>query len=141
MNTLTIGRAAFAAASLIAAVPGALAAEAAYPNRPVRVVVPFTPGSATDALARTLGPKLSEMWGQQVVVDNRGGAGGTIGANIVAKATPDGYTLLLNSASHAINATLYPKLPFDTVRDFAGITMVASVLNVLSSARKCRRRR
>jgi len=131
MNTLTIGRAAFAAASLIAAVPGALAAEAAYPNRPVRVVVPFTPGSATDALARTLGPKLSEMWGQQVVVDNRGGAGGTIGANIVAKATPDGYTLLLNSASHAINATLYPKLPFDTVRDFAGITMVASVPNVL----------
>ena len=131
MNTRTIGRAALAAASLIAAVPGALAAEAAYPNRPVRVVVPFTPGSATDALARTLGPKLSEMWGQQVVVDNRGGAGGTIGANIVAKATPDGYTLLLNSASHAINATLYPKLPFDTVKDFAGITMVASVPNVL----------
>ncbi len=109
----------------------AFGAEQAFPSRPVRFVVPFTPGSATDALARTLAPKLTDMWNQQVIVDNRGGAGGTIGANIVAKATPDGYTLLLNSAAQAINATLYPKLPYDTIRDFTSVSMVASVPNVL----------
>lgn len=110
---------------------GAHAAEQKFPDRPVRFVVPFTPGSATDALARTLSPKLTELWNQQVIVDNRGGAGGTIGANIVAKASPDGYTLLLNSAAQAINATLYPKLPYDTVKDFTSVSMVASVPNVL----------
>jgi tripartite-type tricarboxylate transporter receptor subunit TctC len=109
----------------------ATAAEQRFPNRPVRFVVPFTAGSATDALARTLGPKLTELWGQQAIVDNRGGAGGTIGANIVAKASPDGHTLLLNSAAQAINATLYPKLPYDTLRDFTSVSMVASVPNVL----------
>ena len=114
-----------------AAGTGANAGEAAFPQRPVRFVVPFTPGSATDALARTLAPRLTEAWGQQVVVDNRGGAGGTIGANIVAKSVPDGYTLVLNSASHAINATLYSSLPYDTAKDFSGVTMVASVPNVL----------
>ncbi|MGE5523517.1 MAG: tripartite tricarboxylate transporter substrate binding protein [Rhodospirillaceae bacterium] len=118
-----------AVAALVA--PAVSAAEQPFPNRPVRFVVPFTAGSATDTLARTLGPKLTELWGQQVIVDNRGGAGGTIGANIVAKATPDGYTLLLNSAAQAINATLYPKLPYDTVKDFSGVSMVASVPNIL----------
>lgn len=119
------------AAIVVVAMDAAVAAEQSFPQRPVRVVVPFTPGSATDALARTLAPRLTEIWSQQLVVDNRGGAGGTIGANIVAKASPDGYTLLLNSASQAINATLYPKLPYDTVKDFTGVTMVASVPNVL----------
>lgn len=107
------------------------AADQKFPDRPVRFVVPFTPGSATDALARTLAPKLTDIWNQQVIVDNRGGAGGTIGANIVAKASPDGYTLLLNSAAQAINATLYPKLPYDTVKDYTSVSMVASVPNVL----------
>ncbi|HSQ03109.1 MAG TPA: tripartite tricarboxylate transporter substrate binding protein [Burkholderiales bacterium] len=114
----------------LAGTAGAIAAES-FPSKPVRFVVPFTPGSATDTLARILSPKLTEIWNQQVIVDNRGGAGGTIGANIAAKSTPDGYTLLLNSAAQAINATLYPTLPYDTAKDFAGVTMVASVPNVL----------
>jgi tripartite-type tricarboxylate transporter receptor subunit TctC len=121
-------------AGLLAVVLAAVTASAAdqkFPNRPVRFVVPFTAGSATDTLARILAPKLTDTWGEQVVVDNRGGAGGTIGANIAAKSAPDGYTLLLNSASHAINATLYPRLPYDTAKDFAGVTLVASVPNVL----------
>lgn len=119
----------FAGAALVA--NAAFAAEQQFPNRPVRFIVPFTPGSATDALARTLSPRLTEMWRQQVVVDNRGGAGSTIGANLVAKASPDGYTMLLNSNAQAVNATLYPKLPYDTVKDFAAVTLVASIPNVL----------
>ena len=118
-------------ASLALAASVGYAADQHFPNRPVRFVVPFTAGSATDTLARTLSPKLTDIWSQQVVVDNRGGAGGTIGANIVAKASGDGYTLLLNSAAQAINATLYPRLPYDTVKDFSGVTLIASVPNVL----------
>ncbi|HUP95680.1 MAG TPA: tripartite tricarboxylate transporter substrate-binding protein [Burkholderiales bacterium] len=87
-----------------------------YPVKPIRIVVPFGAGSATDALARVIGPKLTEMWGQQVLVENRPGAGSVVGTSVVAKAPPDGYTLLVVSASHAINATLYTKLPFDPVR-------------------------
>jgi tripartite-type tricarboxylate transporter receptor subunit TctC len=121
-----------AGALSLALVWAALAgAAASFPTKPVRFIVPFTPGSATDTLARILSPKLTEIWNQQLIVDNRGGAGGTIGANIAAKSTPDGYTLLLNSAAQAINATLYPKLPYDTAKDFSGVTMVASVPNVL----------
>src|SRR5438309_6299030 len=89
-----------------------------YPNKPVHVVVPFTAGSATDILARTYGQKLSEMWSQPVVVDNRPGAGGTIGAAVVAKSAPDGYTLLVHSAAQAYNPSIYPSLPYDTVKDF-----------------------
>jgi tripartite-type tricarboxylate transporter receptor subunit TctC len=103
----------------------------AFPSRPVRFIVPFTPGTATDSLARTLGQKLSELWGQQVVVDNRAGAGSVVGTSIAAKSAPDGYTLLMVSASHAVNATLYSKLPFDPAKDFAGVTLVASIPNVL----------
>ena len=111
---------------------GALAQNApSFPARPVRFIVPFTPGSATDALARILGQKLSETWGQQVVVDNRAGAGSLVGTGIAAKSAPDGYTLLMVSASHAVNATLYSKLPFDPAKDFAGVTLVASIPNVL----------
>jgi tripartite-type tricarboxylate transporter receptor subunit TctC len=102
-----------------------------FPSRPVRFIVPFTPGSATDVLARTLGQKLAEAWAQQVVVDNRPGAGSVVGSNIAAKSSPDGHTLLMVSASHAVNATLYSKLPYDTVRDFSGVTLVASIPNVL----------
>jgi tripartite-type tricarboxylate transporter receptor subunit TctC len=103
----------------------------AFPTHPVRFIVPFTPGSATDALARTLSQKLSEIWGEQVVVDNRAGAGSVVGTGIASKAAPDGYTLLMVSASHAVNATLYSKLPFDPAKDFAGVTLVASIPNVL----------
>jgi tripartite-type tricarboxylate transporter receptor subunit TctC len=102
-----------------------------YPSKPIRIIVPFGAGSATDALARTLGPKLTEMWGQQVIVENRPGAGSVVGTAVAAKAPPDGHTLLVVSASHAINATLYSKLPFDPVKDFAGITPLALIPNIL----------
>lgn len=97
-----------------------------YPTRPIRVIVPFTAGSGTDLLARMYGPKLSEAWGQQVVIDNRGGAGSTIGTAIVAGATPDGYTLLLNSSAFAGSASIYPKLPYDPHKDFAPISLIAA---------------
>lgn len=93
-----------------------------YPNKSVRIVVPFTPGGTSDVLARMLGSKLSDAWGQPVVIENRTGAGGTIGTGIVAKATPDGYTLLISSAAFAISAAIRQNLPYDPVKDFAGIT-------------------
>ena len=100
-------------------------------DKPVRIVVPFTAGSATDILARTVGQKLSELWGQPVVIDNRPGAGGTIGAAIVAKSPGDGYTLLVHSAAHAYNPAIYSKLPYDTVKDFVEIVPLAGQPNVL----------
>src|ERR1700694_51816 len=102
-----------------------------FPNKPVHVVVPFTAGSATDILARSFGQKLSEMWGQPVVVDNRPGAGGTIGAGIVAKSPPDGYTLLVHSAAHAYNPSIYTNLSYDTARDFVEVVPLAGQPNVL----------
>ena len=119
-----------AAAALALGVPAALHAQE-YPVKPIRIIVPFGAGSATDALARTIGPKMTEMWGQQVIVENRPGAGSVVGTSVAAKAPPDGYTLLVVSASHAINATLYTKLPFDPVKDFAGITPLALIPNIL----------
>ena len=97
----------------------------AYPSKPVRMIVPLTAGSAADVLARRLALKMTENWGQQVVVDNRPGAGTTLGASIVAKATPDGYTLLVNSAAFAVSAALYPKLPYDALKDFAPVSQIA----------------
>ena len=103
-----------------------------YPAKPVRLVVGFAPGGGTDILARGLGQKLTEYWSQQVVVDNRPGATGTIGADFVAKAVPDGYTLLLGSVnSNAIAPSIFPKLPYDPVRDFASIFYVGYNPNVL----------
>ncbi len=102
-----------------------------YPNKTVHFIVPFTAGSATDILARTFGQKLSELWGQSVIVENRPGAGGTIGAAVVAKSPPDGYTLLVNSAAQAYNASIYPSLPYDTSKDFAEIAPLAGQPNVL----------
>ena len=111
--------------------PGAgIAAEAggaAYPTRPIRFVVPFTPGALNDLLARLVGQQLGDALGQQVIVDNRPGAGTIIGTDIVAKSTPDGHTLLLASAPLAINPGLYPKLPYDALRELAGITHIGSV--------------
>src|SRR4051812_37433938 len=97
----------------------------AYPNRPMRAIVPFAPGGAVDIVARMTAQKLGDAVGQPIVVDNRGGAGGTLGTDLVAKAHPDGYTLLIGSMGVAVNAVLYPKLPYDTVRDLAPVTMLA----------------
>ena len=102
-----------------------------YPSKPVHVIVPFTAGSATDILARTFGQKLSELWGQPVVVENRAGAGGTIGAAVVAKSPADGYTLLVHSAAHAYNPSIYTNLPFDTAKDFVEVVPLAGQPNVL----------
>ena len=107
------------------------AAQADYPDKPLRLVVPFPPGGSTEPLARVLSQKLGESFGQQVIVDNRPGAGSTIGAEIVARSPADGYTLLLSSISNAISASLYPKLNFDIVRDFAPITLLATTPGVL----------
>jgi len=97
----------------------------------VRIIVPFTAGSATDILARTVGQKLNELWNQTVVVDNRAGAGGTIGAGVVAKSPPDGYTLLVHSAAQAVNPFIYPNLPYDTLKDFVQVTPLGGQPNLL----------
>jgi tripartite-type tricarboxylate transporter receptor subunit TctC len=102
-----------------------------YPSKPIRIVVPFTAGSATDIMARIVGEKLGAAWGQTVVVENKPGAGGTVGSAFVAKSEPDGYTLLVVSTGHVVNPVLYPGLSYDTVADFAGITPLASLPNVL----------
>lgn len=122
-------RAALAGAVLLAC--AALPAQADYPEKPLRLVVPFPPGGSTEPLARILSQKLGEAFGQQLIVDNRPGAGSTIGAEIVAKSPPDGYTLFLGSISNAISAALYPKLNFDIVRDFAPVTLLATTPGVL----------
>jgi tripartite-type tricarboxylate transporter receptor subunit TctC len=118
-----------AAIAFVIIAPPALAQ--GYPTRPVRVIVPFTAGSATDILARTYGQKLTEMWGQPVVIENRPGAGGTIGANVVAKSPPDGYTLLVHSAAQAYNPSIYSALPYDTVKDFIDVAALGGQPNVL----------
>lgn len=102
-----------------------------YPSKPVRLVVPFTAGGGTDIAARIVGRKLSEELGVSVVIDNRGGAGGTVGTDLVARALPDGYTLAMVSGSHSINPGLYRSLPYDTVRAFAAITQVVLAPGVL----------
>jgi tripartite-type tricarboxylate transporter receptor subunit TctC len=117
----------------IAALDGGFAAQpvsddasAVFPSRPMRIVVGFTPGGVPDVTSRLIAQKLATSWKQQVIVDNRAGAGGTIAATIVAHANPDGYTLLSVSNAHAVAPAIYPKLPYDTIKDFAGITMTAS---------------
>src|SRR6476661_7983263 len=120
-----------AATLLAVAFPFAMAplhAQPAFPTKPVRLIVPQTPGGASDALARIVAQKLSEKWGQAVVVDNRAGAGGNIGMDMVAKAPPDGYTLLMSYVgSHAINPSIYKKLPFDPETDFVAVANLADV--------------
>lgn len=103
-----------------------------YPNKGIRVVVPFTPGSASDILARIVGQKLNVRLGQPIIVDNRPGAGGTIGTHLVAKSRPDGYTLAVVSAGHVVNSVLYVNLPYDPVRDFSGVIPLASLPSVLT---------
>lgn len=114
-------------ASLVLGLSAVVAtAQDKYPNKSIRVIVPVAPGGGTDFIARLIGQKLSEAWGQPVIVDNRPGGAGNLGVEIAAKAVPDGYTLVIPITSFPINPSLYSKLPFDTVRDFAPITLVAS---------------
>src|SRR5678816_2062602 len=105
---------------------------AGWPNKPVRIVVPFAPGGTTDILARALAPELGKAFGQSFIVENKPGAGGNTGADLVAKSPPDGYTLLMGTVgTQAINPALYPKMPYAAVKDFVPITLVAGVPNVL----------
>jgi len=104
----------------------------AFPSKPVKLVIPFPPGGSLDAVGRAIADKLTQMWGQSVVVDNKPGAGGNIGADFVAKSAPDGYTVVMGALStHAVNPSLYPKMPYDAVKDFAPISLVAITPNVL----------
>jgi tripartite-type tricarboxylate transporter receptor subunit TctC len=133
---MSIQRRTLVALAAALAVPLAVA-QGAWPNKPVRIVVPFAPGGTTDILARTLAPELSKAFGQSFVVENRGGAGGNIGAEVVAKAPGDGYTLLMGTVgTHGINKSLYSKLPYDPQKDFAPITLVAGVPNVMVMSTK-----
>ena len=106
-------------------------AQQKFPTKPIRFVVPFSPGGSTDSLARLVAQKMSENWGQAVVIENRTGASGTIGTSIVAKATPDGHTLLVSSSAFAINAALQPRLPYDPLKDFAGVTRIGFSTSIL----------
>jgi tripartite-type tricarboxylate transporter receptor subunit TctC len=110
---------------MLLAVGGPVLAQDAWPTKPVRIVVPFAPGGSTDVIARMVGQRLSTLWGQPVVIENRAGAGGNVGADAVAKAPGDGYTLLFASGSITINPSLYKKMPFDTKKDLLPITNVA----------------
>ncbi len=116
--------------ALMLALPGAVCAQA-YPAKPVHMMISFPPGSATDIVGRIIAQKLSEYWGQPVLAENRGGAGGTIAAGIVAKAAPDGYMLLIDSSGHAASPAMYAKLPYDTLKDFVDIAPIAGQPNVL----------
>jgi len=128
---LAVGFAAlFAAASLACAQD--------YPTRTVRLIAPFAPGGATDALARLVSQKLGERWRQQVIVDNRPGAGGNIGAELAARAAPDGYALVVAGAPHAINMTLYKKLSYDLQKDLVAINRIAGYPSAMSCTRRCR---
>jgi len=117
--------------ALAALASGAHAAQGNYPTRPIRIVVPSSPGGGLDFTSRAVGQQLTAAWGQSIVIDNRAGAGGTIGPDLVAKALPDGYTLLIVSASFAVNPSVYPKLPYDSVRDFAPIVQATTQPQVL----------
>ena len=118
-------------AFVLASLPALAAAQSAYPEKPIRIIVPFTAGSGTDIIARVVGEQLSKSLKQPIIVENRPGAGGTLGAAQVAKSAPDGYTLLVHSAGHVANPSMYANLPYDTLKDFAGVTPLASLPNVL----------
>ena len=116
------------AATLLA---GGAMAQSTWPGKPIRMVVPFTAGSVTDIVGRTIAESMGKSLGQPVVVENKPGAGGTIGAAQVARSDPDGHTILVHSSGHALNPALYPSLPYDTVKDLTGVTPLAAVPNVL----------
>jgi tripartite-type tricarboxylate transporter receptor subunit TctC len=121
--------------TMVAAMGSALvagrAAAQAWPNRPIRVIVPFTAGSSTDIVSRAISDKLGAALGQTIVVENRAGAGGRVGGEAVARAAPDGHTVLVNSSAHTVNPAIYADMPFDTAADFAAVTPLANLPNVL----------
>lgn len=123
--------AALATTLALLAAPLSALAQAGYPSKPIRVVVPFAAGSTTDIIARAITDKMSQSMGQQLVVDNRAGASGTIGQGIVAAAEPDGYTIMVHSSSHTVSPSTFAKLPFDTLTAFAGVTPISATPNVL----------
>ncbi|HLL09745.1 MAG TPA: tripartite tricarboxylate transporter substrate binding protein [Rubrivivax sp.] len=120
-----------AAAALATVASSSSLAQAGYPNKPIRVVVPFAAGSTTDIIARAITDKMAASMGQQLVVDNRAGASGTIGQTAVANAEPDGYTIMIHSSSHTVSPSTFAKLPFDTLTGFAGVTPISTTPNVL----------
>ena len=117
--------------ALVLACVSGLATAQSYPSKPVRVVIPWPPGGSNDIVGRIVAQKLSEMQGQQFVVDNRGGAAGTIGSELVAKSPADGYTVMVHSATHVANPHLYKKLPYDTLRDFVGVAPISAQIGML----------
>ena len=119
-------------AAAVTPLGSSVAAEGAYPTRPVRLIVPFAPGGPTDVIARVIAQKLSEAWGHQVVVDNRAGAGGNIGMGLAATALPDGYTILMVSSSYVVNPSLYATIPYDPFKSFAPVTNAAASPNVFT---------
>jgi tripartite-type tricarboxylate transporter receptor subunit TctC len=121
----------FALCSLAIAGPAIAIAQGAYPSKPIKVVVPFAAGSTTDIIARAITDKMSQSLGQQLVVENRAGASGTIGQTQVAKSAPDGYTIMIHSSSHTVSPWTFKQLPFDTVADFTAVTPISSTPNVL----------
>ena len=131
MTPHTTQRAALAALLLFA--PLAATASENYPARTVRIIVPFAPGGFVDFTARLVAPPLAQALGQQVVVDNRPGAGGSLGAEVAAKSTPDGYTLVIGSAgTHSVNQSLYPKLPYNVLRDFIAVARLTDAPSILT---------
>lgn len=116
---------------LLCSIWSVVSAQTPYPSKPVRFILPFPPGGGTDTLGRLIGQKLGELLGQQVVMDNRPGAGANLGAEIAAKSPPDGYTIFMGNVAHTINVSLYSKLNYDLVKDFATVTMLASTPNIL----------
>jgi tripartite-type tricarboxylate transporter receptor subunit TctC len=129
MNAITVAR--IACAALVAAAAGAASAQAGYPSKPVRMIVPSSAGGGTDIVARIIAPELSKRLGQQVVIDNRPGAGTMIGIEVAAKSPADGYTLLMGLSTLAINSALYKKVPYDPQRDFAPITQAVSSASII----------
>jgi len=125
---------ALALVTLIAfATPLAAQAQGAYPDKPIKFVVPYPPGGGTDVVARIVQQRLQAALGQPIVIDNKGGAGGSLGTDIVAKSAPDGYTVLFTLSSHTINPAIFPKLPFDTIKDFEPVGLVASLPQLLAA--------
>src|SRR3954468_23440338 len=122
----------FAVSLVLVCAPAAFAADRPYPTKPIRLISTYPPGGGNDTVARAIAQRLTEAYGQQVIVDNRPGANGVIGCEIVARSAPDGYTLLMASiASHAINPALYPKIPYDPGKDFAGVSLLGTTVNIL----------
>lgn len=134
MKHIFLGRAAAilaVAAVAVAAAPRAALAQGAWPEKPIHFIVPYPPGGGTDVIARIVQERFQRELGQTIIIDNRGGAAGSLGTDVVAKAAPDGYSVLFTLSSHTINPFIYPKLPFDTVKDFEPVGMVASLPQIL----------